>query len=120
MVLFFSAGLKTGRSPADKRIVEEPSSKDDIWWGKVNIPFAERAYLTNRERAVDYLNLQVGLFVHSNLFVFAGFRDELPLVRSWYMYRLHATWCIFVCVCLGLNGCCSGAAVRRRCFCWMG
>ena len=31
------SGEKTGRSPNDKRIVEEPGSKDDIWWGKVNI-----------------------------------------------------------------------------------
>lgn len=30
-----------------------------MWWGKVNIPFCEKSYLVNRERAVDYLNLQV-------------------------------------------------------------
>ena len=31
------SGKKTGRSPKDKRIVYEDSSKDDIWWGPVNI-----------------------------------------------------------------------------------
>ncbi|RSL38152.1 Phosphoenolpyruvate carboxykinase (ATP), partial [Fusarium oligoseptatum] len=32
------SGAKTGRSPLDKRIVQEDSSKDDIWWGPVNKP----------------------------------------------------------------------------------
>lgn len=32
------SGEKTGRSPSDKRIVEEDSSKDNVWWGPVNKP----------------------------------------------------------------------------------
>ncbi|PZD30004.1 PckA, Phosphoenolpyruvate carboxykinase (ATP) [Pyrenophora tritici-repentis] len=32
------SGAKTGRSPSDKRIVEEDSSKNDVWWGPVNKP----------------------------------------------------------------------------------
>lgn len=36
------SGKKTGRSPKDKRIVFEDSSKDDIWWGSVNIKMDER------------------------------------------------------------------------------
>ncbi|KJR86345.1 uncharacterized protein SPSK_02692 [Sporothrix schenckii 1099-18] len=32
------SGKKTGRSPSDKRIVKEPSSEKDIWWGPVNKP----------------------------------------------------------------------------------
>lgn len=31
------SGKKTGRSPKDKRIVFEETSKDDVWWGSVNI-----------------------------------------------------------------------------------
>jgi hypothetical protein len=27
------SGAKTGRSPLDKRIVKEPGSENDIWWG---------------------------------------------------------------------------------------
>jgi len=27
------SGAKTGRSPKDKRVVEHPNSKNDIWWG---------------------------------------------------------------------------------------
>eukprot|EP00971_Amphidinium_carterae_P035880 705761-Amphidinium_carterae.2 len=33
--LAVSSGIKTGRSPTDKRIVDEPSTTEDIWWGKV-------------------------------------------------------------------------------------
>ena len=50
------SGKKTGRSPKDKRIVVESSSKDDVWWGPVNIQLNEQSFLVNRERAIDYLN----------------------------------------------------------------
>ena len=36
------SGKKTGRSPKDKRIVYEETSKDDVWWGPVNIKMDER------------------------------------------------------------------------------
>ena len=36
------SGKKTRRSPKDKRIVYEDTSKDDIWWGPVNIKMDER------------------------------------------------------------------------------
>src|SRR5688500_18477924 len=45
---------KTGRSPKDKRIVEEPGT-GDIWWGPVNIPLSPPSFRINRKRAVDYL-----------------------------------------------------------------
>lgn len=38
------SGKKTGRSPKDKRIVYEETSRDDIWWGSVNIKMDERTY----------------------------------------------------------------------------
>jgi hypothetical protein len=34
------SGAKTGRSPLDKRIVKEPSSEDNVWWGPVNKPMS--------------------------------------------------------------------------------
>jgi len=30
------SGAKTGRSPSDKRVVKEPGSENDVWWGPVN------------------------------------------------------------------------------------
>eukprot|EP01027_Heterolobosea_sp_BB2_P026996 GEZU01042148.1.p1 GENE.GEZU01042148.1~~GEZU01042148.1.p1 ORF type:complete len:587 (+),score=241.51 GEZU01042148.1:203-1963(+) len=57
------SGAKTGRSPKDKRIVEEPSTQDDVWWGPVNIPLEDHVFMINRERAVDYLNTRDLLYV---------------------------------------------------------
>src|SRR5688572_13784366 len=56
------SGEKTGRSPTDKRIVEEPSSVNDVWWGNVNIKLNDHTFMINRERAVDYLNTRDFLY----------------------------------------------------------
>merc|ERR1719217_156439 len=61
--LSVKSGKKKGGSPLDKRVVWEEESKDDIWWGKVNIALPEKSFMTNRERAVDYLNMQKRLYV---------------------------------------------------------
>jgi hypothetical protein len=34
------SGAKTGRSPLDKRIVQEAGSEKDVWWGPVNKPMS--------------------------------------------------------------------------------
>eukprot|EP01064_Diplonema_japonicum_P008444 TRINITY_DN1588_c0_g2_i1.p1 TRINITY_DN1588_c0_g2~~TRINITY_DN1588_c0_g2_i1.p1 ORF type:complete len:576 (+),score=209.03 TRINITY_DN1588_c0_g2_i1:48-1775(+) len=67
------SGLKTGRSPKDKRVVEEPTSKDDVWWGPVNFKQTEEAFMLNRERAIDYLNVQERIFVVD---AFAGWDEK--------------------------------------------
>jgi phosphoenolpyruvate carboxykinase (ATP) len=32
-------GEYTGRSPLDRFIVKDSVTEDEVWWGKVNIPF---------------------------------------------------------------------------------
>jgi phosphoenolpyruvate carboxykinase (ATP) len=61
--LAVTSGKKTGRSPLDKRVVEEDASVNDVWWGKVNVKLGYTSFLTNRERAVDYLNTRKRLYV---------------------------------------------------------
>jgi phosphoenolpyruvate carboxykinase (ATP) len=65
--LVVSSGNKTGRSPADKRIVDNPAAQwafsNEIWWGKVNIKLEEDSFNINRERALDYLNTCNRLYV---------------------------------------------------------
>jgi phosphoenolpyruvate carboxykinase (ATP) len=57
------SGDKTGRSPKDKRVVEHPESKDNIWWGAINVPIDDATFDINRERAIDYLNTRKKLYV---------------------------------------------------------
>src|SRR3954462_909787 len=56
------SGVKTGRSPKDKRVVKHPDSEAEVWWGAVNIPLDARSFAINRERARDYLNTRDRLY----------------------------------------------------------
>jgi phosphoenolpyruvate carboxykinase (ATP) len=69
------SGAKTGRSPKDKRVVKNPQSERDIWWGTVNIPLDAQAFAINRERARDYLN------ICPRLYCFDGFAGWDPKYR---------------------------------------
>lgn len=57
------SGAKTGRSPLDKRIVQDPASEKDVWWGQVNMPMSFHEFQINRERAIDYLNTREQLYI---------------------------------------------------------
>ncbi len=57
------SGEKTGRSPKDKRVVEHPDSKDNIWWGEINIPFLQASHETNKKTAIEALNKARHLYV---------------------------------------------------------
>jgi len=74
--LVCDSGRKTGRSPKDKRVVEEAGSADDIWWGDVNIKLDEDTFNINFERAIDYLNTREELFVLDG---FAGWDPKYRL-----------------------------------------
>ncbi|KAJ3286839.1 Protein kinase C-like 1 [Borealophlyctis nickersoniae] len=73
--LVTDSGSKKGRSPKDKRVVEEDDSKNNIWWGPVNVPMTENSFMVNRERAIDYLNTR------DRLYVFDGFAGWDPKYR---------------------------------------
>jgi phosphoenolpyruvate carboxykinase (ATP) len=53
--LVVSTGKYTGRSAKDKFIIEEPTTKDEIWWGEINQPFREEDYLELKAGLQSYL-----------------------------------------------------------------
>src|ERR1700739_1173670 len=69
------SGEKTGRSPKDKRIVKNPASEKEVWWGTTNVPLNPKSYRTVRQRALDYLN------VCDRLYCFDGFAGWDPKYR---------------------------------------
>jgi len=69
------SGVKTGRSPKDKRVVRHPDSEANVWWGTVNIAITPQTFAINRERARDYLN------ICERLYCFDGFAGWDPKYR---------------------------------------
>ncbi|MFQ5449700.1 MAG: phosphoenolpyruvate carboxykinase (ATP) [Nitrospinaceae bacterium] len=50
-----TTGEYTGRAPNDKFSVQEPSSQENIWWGKVNKPFSVDQFDALYSRVLAYL-----------------------------------------------------------------
>lgn len=54
--LAINTGDFTGRSPKDRFIVMDDITRDQIWWGKVNIPFDTDKFEGLRQKMVRYLS----------------------------------------------------------------
>ncbi|KAI3429628.1 hypothetical protein D9Q98_005714 [Chlorella vulgaris] len=88
------SGAKTGRSPKDKRVVREPDSEADIWWGtgSPNYEMDERTFILNRERAVDYLNTLDRLYVfdgYAGWDTQARFKIRVVCARPYHALFMH-------------------------------
>ena len=84
-------GKYTGRSPKDKYIVEEASSKDKIDWGKVNQPISAEIFDNLYVKVINYLKEKDELFVFKG---FAGADKESQLsIQVINEYAWHNLFC---------------------------
>ncbi len=67
------SGIKTGRSPKDKRVVLDNMTEKDIWWGSVNIPISPHSYKLCQSRALDYMTSRPRIYVQDG---YAGWDAE--------------------------------------------
>ena len=67
---------KTGRAPKDKRIVRNPESENEIWWGPVNIPLEADSFAINRKMSVEFLSECPQLYIVDG---YAGWDPEHQL-----------------------------------------
>ncbi|MEH7379637.1 phosphoenolpyruvate carboxykinase (ATP) [Bacillus sp. JJ1533] len=70
-----TTGKYTGRSPEDKYIVEEASTKDRIDWGKVNKPISEAVFENLYTKVLSYLKEK------DEIFIFNGYAGADKKVR---------------------------------------
>ncbi len=72
--LAVETGKYTGRSPEDRFIVEDETTKDTVAWGKINKPFCPKAFAALRARQKAYLE-------GKDVFVFDGYVGADPEYR---------------------------------------
>ncbi len=80
-------GHHTGRSANDKFIVEEETSREHVWWGKVNKPIASERFDSLHHRLSSYLQMK-DVYVQ-DCYVGADPRYRLP-VRVISEYAWHS------------------------------
>lgn len=85
--LVVETGRHTGRSANDKFVVKEPSTEDQLWWGKVNVPYTEEKFDAVHERMCAFLE-DKDVFVR-DCFVGADENYRLP-VRIITEYAWHS------------------------------
>lgn len=58
-----TSGSKTGRCPNDKRVVDQASIHEDVWWGEINIPISDSSFEQLKNLAVNFLDSCERLYV---------------------------------------------------------
>ncbi|WP_081210562.1 phosphoenolpyruvate carboxykinase (ATP) [Salegentibacter sediminis] len=54
--LAVNTGEFTGRSPKDRFIVKDEVTKDEVWWGDINIPFEPQKFDQLYKKVTEYLS----------------------------------------------------------------
>lgn len=89
-------GQYTGRSPKDKFIVEDSTTKDQVWWGPINQPVSQEVFEHMYSKVLDHLSHQNDLYV-VDAFAGADPKYRLPVrVVSEVAYHALFSWNMFV------------------------
>ncbi|AZU63677.1 phosphoenolpyruvate carboxykinase (ATP) [Neobacillus mesonae] len=87
-----STGKYTGRSPKDKFIVVEDSTKDKIDWGSTNQPISEEVFTNLYYKVLDHLKQKEEIFVFKG-FAGADKKSRLPIQvineYAWHNLFVH-------------------------------
>jgi phosphoenolpyruvate carboxykinase (ATP) len=84
-------GERTGRSPSDRFIVENPATRDTVDWGRVNKPFPSESFELILGRVAEYMGGLDGLYAVD---AYAGadprYRVGVQVVTEWAWHALFA------------------------------
>jgi phosphoenolpyruvate carboxykinase (ATP) len=83
-------GAHTGRSPADRYIVDEPGSHEGVWWGGFNQPISPERYEDLRARMIAHL-------AGREVFVQDGFVGAHPRWRRSLRAWTETAWASIFC-----------------------
>jgi len=72
-----TTGDKTGRSANDKFTVKDANTQDDIWWGKINVPFDSEKFDRLHKKVIEHLDGKE-VFVQ-NCYAGADKKHRLPV-----------------------------------------
>lgn len=88
--LITRTGRHTGRSPEDKVVVDEPSTRDDIWWGEVNRPMSEEHFAGLERRLLEHLRGKQVYIRHGYVGADPAHRRSLRVVSEYAWHNLFA------------------------------
>ena len=83
--LVVRTGDHTGRSPKDRFIVHEPTTRDDIWWGDINRPFSLEQFDELYQKVLAY-------FQGKNAFVQNAYAGADPKYRLGVRIITESAW----------------------------
>ena len=91
-VLLATTGERTGRSPNDRFIVDEPGLAEDVWWGKVNKSTTSNVFENLLGMVRGHLNSRENLFV-KDAFCGADPNNRMPVrlvtEKAWHAAFMH-------------------------------